>query len=165
MVLALLLRAQRRALPFSSARLRGLVVGTRATGTVPLAVARMRAGEAAAARTCTTRRCATIPSASPSIASGGRGGHRKSYVTVGRVQSPLHHCAFRERGAGGLSGNADVLARFAHLAGRGGLEIEFLGQTSTPTATPGDTLADLLLAAADIPHRAPSLHDLSTPPR
>jgi tRNA-2-methylthio-N6-dimethylallyladenosine synthase len=131
-----------------------LVIGTRATGTLPLAVERLRAGEAAVSGTCDTEvRDDSIRFPFDRIRREGEA-TGKAYVTV--VEGCNHRCTYcvvpRTRGPEVCRPMADVLAEIHALAARGVVEIEFLGQTVNAYRDgEGNTLADLLLAAADHP--------------
>ena len=131
-----------------------LVVGTRATGTVPRTVARLRAGDPAASRTCDTAvRDDSIHFPFDQIRREGEA-TGKAYVTV--VEGCNHRCTYcvvpRTRGPEVCRDLDTVLAEVRALASRGVVEVEFLGQTVNAYRDGrGRTLADLLLAAADVP--------------
>jgi tRNA-2-methylthio-N6-dimethylallyladenosine synthase len=131
-----------------------LVVGTRATATLPIVVERLRAGDAAAAGTCDTElREDSIRFPFDRIRREGEG-TGKAYVTV--VEGCNHRCTYcvvpRTRGPEVCRDLDDVLAEVRALASRGVVEIEFLGQTvNAYRDSRGRVLADLLLAAAELP--------------
>ncbi len=129
-----------------------LVMGTRATGTLPRVLDRLRAGEASG--TCDTEiRDDSIRFPFDRIRREGETSG-KAYVTV--VEGCNHRCTYcvvpRTRGPEICRPMPDVLAEVRSLVGRGVVEIEFLGQTVNAYRDgEGRTLADLLLAAAAVP--------------
>ena len=129
-----------------------LVMGTRATGTLPRVLDQLRAGEASG--TCDTEiRDDSIRFPFDRIRREGETA-AKAYVTV--VEGCNHRCTYcvvpRTRGPEICRPMPDVLAEVRSLAGRGVVEIEFLGQTVNAYRDhEGRTLADLLLAAAAVP--------------
>ena len=129
-----------------------LVLGTRATGTLPRVLAGLRAGTASG--TCDTEvREDSIRFPFDHIRREGEA-TGKAYVTV--VEGCNHRCTYcvvpRTRGPEICRPMEDVLAEVRSLASRGVVEIEFLGQTVNAYRDgEGRTLADLLLAAAAVP--------------
>jgi tRNA-2-methylthio-N6-dimethylallyladenosine synthase len=131
-----------------------LVVGTRATGTLPRVVERLRAGDRSAARTCDTEvreDSLRFPFDQIRREAASTG---KAFVTV--VEGCNHRCTYcvvpRTRGPEACREMEDVLAEVRALAARGVVEIEFLGQTvNAYRDSRGRVLADLLVAAAEVP--------------
>ena len=130
-----------------------LVVGTRATASLPIFVDRLRAGDESARHAADTElRNDSIEFPYEQIrrdpASAG-----KAYVTV--VEGCNHRCAFcvvpTTRGREVCRDMDDVLAEVRALAEAGTREVEFLGQTVNAYRDGrGRTLADLLVAASKI---------------
>jgi tRNA-2-methylthio-N6-dimethylallyladenosine synthase len=131
-----------------------LVVGTRATGSLPVLVQRLREGDRSAARSCDTAvRDDSVRFPFERIRRDGEA-TGKAYVTV--VEGCNHRCTYcvvpRTRGPEVCRDLPDVLEEVRALAGRGILEVEFLGQTvNAYRDRRGYDLADLLLAAAEVP--------------
>ncbi|HEX4825620.1 MAG TPA: tRNA (N6-isopentenyl adenosine(37)-C2)-methylthiotransferase MiaB [Candidatus Polarisedimenticolaceae bacterium] len=125
-----------------------LVVGTRATASLPIFVDRLRAGDESARHSADTElRNDSIDFPYEQIrrspATAG-----KAYVTV--IEGCNHRCAFcvvpTTRGREVCRDLDDVLAEVRSLAGSGTREVEFLGQTVNAYRDGrGRTLADLLL--------------------
>ncbi len=130
-----------------------LVIGTRATGALPVLVNRIRAGDEGARHTADTElRKDSIHFPFDQIRREPAA--RKAYVTV--VEGCNHRCTFcivpTTRGREVSRDMDDVLAEVRHLAAQGVAEVEFLGQTVNAYRDPrGRTLADLLIETARIP--------------
>jgi tRNA-2-methylthio-N6-dimethylallyladenosine synthase len=131
-----------------------LVVGTRATASLPLLVDRLRAGDASA------RRTADVELRDDSIRfpydriRRDEGGAARAYVTV--IEGCNHRCTFcvvpTTRGREVSRDLDDVLDEVRSLAERGFREVEFLGQTvNAYRDRSGRSLGDLLVAAAAVP--------------
>jgi len=129
-----------------------LVLGTRATGTLPRLLPDLRAGTASGA--CDTEvRDDSIRFPFDRIRREGEA-TGKAFVTV--VEGCNHRCTYcvvpRTRGPEICRGMETVLAEVRSLTARGVVEIEFLGQTVNAYRDgEGRTLADLLAAAAAVP--------------
>ncbi len=130
-----------------------LVLGTRATGSLPVIVNRLRAGDLSARHACDVElRDDSIHHPYDRIDRSGRSAG-KAYVTV--IEGCNHRCSFcivpTTRGREVCRDMDDVLAEVRDLAARGTLEVEFLGQTvNAYRDARGRGLGDLLLAAAEI---------------
>lgn len=130
-----------------------LVIGTRATGSLPLLVNRLRAGDASARHTADVeQRDDSIHFPYDQIRREGAGAG-KAYVTV--IEGCNHRCTYcvvpTTRGREICRDRDDVLGEVRHLAAGGFREIEFLGQTvNAYRDASGRTLGDLLLGAADV---------------
>jgi len=129
-----------------------LVVGTRATASIPLAVERARGG-ASEPLVDTEVRDDSIRFPFDRIRREGAG-TRKAYVTV--IEGCNHRCTFcivpTTRGREISREIPEVLDEVSTLAARGFAEVEFLGQTvNAYRDSTGKGLADLLLAAAAVP--------------
>ena len=129
-----------------------LVLGTRATGTLPRLLPDLRAGTASGA--CDTEmREDSIRFPFDRIRREGEA-TGKAFVTV--VEGCNHRCTYcvvpRTRGPEICREMETVLAEVRSLTARGVVEIEFLGQTVNAYRDgEGRTLADLLAAAAAVP--------------
>jgi len=129
-----------------------LVLGTRATGTLPRLLPDLRAGTASGA--CDTEvRDDSIRFPFDRIRREGEA-TGKAFVTV--VEGCNHRCTYcvvpRTRGPEICREMETVLAEVRSLTARGVVEIEFLGQTVNAYRDgEGRTLADLLSAAAAVP--------------
>jgi tRNA-2-methylthio-N6-dimethylallyladenosine synthase len=130
-----------------------LVVGTRATGSLPILVNRLRGGDESA------RHTADVALREDSIhfpydqIRRDEPGAAKAYVTI--IEGCNHRCAFcivpQTRGHEVCRDMDDVIAEVRSLALRGFKEIEFLGQTVNAYRDGrGRTLGDLLLAASAV---------------
>ena len=130
-----------------------IVVGTRATSSLPILVNRLRSGDSSA------RHTADVALREDSIhfpfdqIRREVGGAAKAFVTV--IEGCNHRCAFcivpTTRGREVCRPFDDVLAEVRALAARGFREIEFLGQTVNAYRDPvGRGLGDLLVAAAGV---------------
>ena len=130
-----------------------LVVGTRATASLPVLVDRLRSGDTAA------RHSADVELREDSIRfpfdeiRREEGGAARAYVTV--IEGCNHRCTFcvvpTTRGREVSRDLDDVLAEVRTLAGRGFREVEFLGQTvNAYRDRSGRSLGELLVAAADV---------------
>jgi len=130
-----------------------LVVGTRATGSLPILVDRLRAGDESARHVADTElRDDSIEFPYEHIRREP-GGPTKAYVTI--IEGCNHRCAFcivpTTRGREVCRDMNDVLAEVRALADRGTREVEFLGQTVNAYRDPwGRTLGDLLVASSRI---------------
>lgn len=130
-----------------------LVIGPRATGSLPILVDRIRSGDASArASVDVAYRDDSIRFPFESIRRDDTGSG-KAYVTV--VEGCNHRCTFcivpTTRGREVCRDMDDVLAEVRSLALRGVREIEFLGQTvNAYRDRDGRTLADLLPRTADV---------------
>lgn len=130
-----------------------LVVGPRATGTLPLLVNRLRSGDRSARHACDVEvRDDSIHFPFDQIHREGLGAG-KAFVTV--VEGCNHRCTYcvvpRTRGREVSRDFDDILAEVRLLAGRGVREVEFLGQTVNAYRDGrGRTLGDLLLSAAEV---------------
>jgi len=129
-----------------------LVLGPRATGTLPLALPRARSAGEPLRITDTEVRDDSIRFPFERIRRQGTS-PAKAYTTI--VEGCNHACTFcivpRTRGRESYRDSQDVLAEVRHLAGRGVVEIEFLGQTvNAYRDAAGTTLADLLCSTAEI---------------
>src|SRR5262245_27854169 len=127
-----------------------VVLGPRATGTLPLALLRARAGTQRV--TDTEYRDDSIRFPFDRIRRQGTS-PAKAYTTI--VEGCNHSCTFcivpRTRGREICRDSRQVLDEVRHLARRGVIEIEFLGQTvNAYRDAAGKGLADLLLAAVEI---------------
>jgi tRNA-2-methylthio-N6-dimethylallyladenosine synthase len=130
-----------------------LVIGTRATGSLPILVDRLRAGDEQARHTADTElRDDSIHFPFEEIRREGLSAG-KAYVTV--IEGCNHRCTFcvvpQTRGREISRELEDVLAEVRALAERGVIEIELLGQTVNAYRDPlGRDLADLLDAASRV---------------
>lgn len=130
-----------------------LVVGPRATGSLPAAVARIRAGARGAHHHVDTEyRRDSIEFPYDEIRREGIG-RGKAFVTI--VEGCNHRCTYcivpTTRGREICREMESILAEVRRLVERGVLEVEFLGQTVNAYRDGrGRTLADLLLRAAAI---------------
>ena len=130
-----------------------IVVGTRATGSLPLLVNRLRAGDESARHVADTEfRDDSIHFPYDQIRRD-TGGAAKAYVTV--IEGCNHRCSFcvvpTTRGREICREMDDVLEEVRALARDGFREIEFLGQTVNAYRDAGGRmLGDLLQAAAHI---------------
>jgi tRNA-2-methylthio-N6-dimethylallyladenosine synthase len=138
---------------FSRAPYVDVVVGTRATSSLPLLVNRLRAGDDSARHVADVEvREDSIHFPYDQIRREGAGAGR-AYVTV--IEGCNHRCTFcivpTTRGREVCRDLDDVIAEVRHLAGLGVHEVEFLGQTVNAYRDPaGRTLGDLLRATAAI---------------
>jgi tRNA-2-methylthio-N6-dimethylallyladenosine synthase len=138
---------------FSRAPYVDVVVGTRATSSLPLLVNRLRAGDASARHTADVEvRDDSIHFPYDRIRREGAGAGR-AYVTV--IEGCNHRCTFcivpTTRGREICRDLDDVLAEVRHLAAMGVREVEFLGQTvNAYRDAAGRNLGDLLRAAAAV---------------
>lgn len=129
-----------------------LVIGTRATGTLPVLIHRIRSGDESARRTADTElRNDSVHFPYDQIRREPAAG--KAYVTV--VEGCNHRCSFcivpTTRGREVSRDMDDVLAEVRQLVEQGVAEVEFLGQTVNAYRDPrGRTLADLLVAASRV---------------
>ena len=130
-----------------------LVVGTRATASLPVLVDRLRSGDASA------RHSADVEIREDSIRfpfdaiRREAGETSRAYVTV--IEGCNHRCTFcvvpTTRGREVSRDLDDVLAEVRSLAERGFREVEFLGQTvNAYRDRAGRMLGDLLVAAAEV---------------
>jgi tRNA-2-methylthio-N6-dimethylallyladenosine synthase len=130
-----------------------LVIGTRATGSLPILVERLRAGDEGARHTSDTElRDDSIHFPFEEIRRAGIGAGQ-AYVTV--IEGCNHRCTFcvvpQTRGREISRDLDDVVRETRALAERGVVEIEFLGQTVNAYRDPdGRDLADLLDAASRV---------------
>ena len=130
-----------------------LVIGPRATASLPALLERARSGEPdVALRVDTAYRRDSIDFPFDDIRREGEAGG-KAYVTI--VEGCNHHCTFcivpRTRGQEVCRRMDDILEEVRQLADRGTLEVEFLGQTvNAYRDDAGNGLSELLLAAAGI---------------
>ena len=130
-----------------------VVVGTRATGSLPLLVNRLRSGDASARHVADVEvREDSIHFPYDQIRREGAGAGR-AYVTV--IEGCNHRCSFcivpTTRGREVCRDLDDVIAEVRHLARMGVREVEFLGQTvNAYRDDAGRTLGDLLRAAAEV---------------
>lgn len=138
---------------FSRAPYVDLVVGTRATGSLPLLVDRLRAGDE------TARHAVDIELRNDSIhfpfdqIRREITGAAKAFVTI--IEGCNHRCTFcivpQTRGREVSRAMDDVLAEVRALAASGIREVEFLGQTvNAYRDARGSGLGDLLVAAAAV---------------
>jgi tRNA-2-methylthio-N6-dimethylallyladenosine synthase len=130
-----------------------IVIGTRATSSLPILVDRLRAGDDSARHVADTElREDSIHfpyehiRRDPDV-------HAKAYVTI--IEGCNHRCAFcivpTTRGREVSRDMDDVVAEVRSLATKGIREIEFLGQTVNAFRDArGRMLGDLLLAASDV---------------
>jgi tRNA-2-methylthio-N6-dimethylallyladenosine synthase len=132
-----------------------LVLGPRATGSLPAALARIREAGARSAppEVDLEYRDDSIRFPFDRIRREGAQAS-KAYVTV--VEGCNHRCTFcvvpRTRGPEICREMPELLAEVAALAGQGTREVEFLGQTvNAYRDSSGNMLGDLLRAAAQIP--------------
>ena len=127
------------------------VVGTRATGSLPILVDRLRAGDESA------RHTVDVELRNDSIAfpfdriRREITGAAKAFVTI--IEGCNHRCTFcivpQTRGREVSRDMDDVLGEVRALAGRGFREVEFLGQTVNAYRDDrGRTLGDLLVATS-----------------
>jgi tRNA-2-methylthio-N6-dimethylallyladenosine synthase len=130
-----------------------LVIGPRATGSLPALLQRIQRGDAAARRACDTQyRADSIRFPFDEIRREGL--HtRKAFVTV--IEGCNHRCAFcivpTTRGREICRDMDDIVAEVRSLAARGICEVEFLGQTvNAYRDRSGATLADLLRVTATV---------------
>jgi tRNA-2-methylthio-N6-dimethylallyladenosine synthase len=128
------------------------VIGPRATGSLPAALERLHGGGAAGRVVDTEYRADSIRFPHDEIRREGAGA-RKAFVTV--IEGCNHRCTYcivpRTRGREICRPLAHVLDEVRDLARRGHVEVEFLGQTVNAYRDDGGrTLADLLLAAAEV---------------
>ena len=130
-----------------------LVIGTRATRSLPLLVDRLRAGDE------TARHAVDVAFRNDSIhfpfdqIRREIGGVAKAFVTI--IEGCNHRCTFcivpQTRGREVSRDMDDVLAEVRALAERGFREVEFLGQTVNAYRDPrGRTLGDVLLATSQV---------------
>jgi len=130
-----------------------LVIGTRATASLPVLVDRLRSGDESA------RHAADVELREDSIRfpfdqiRREEGGAARAYVTV--IEGCNHRCTFcvvpTTRGREISRDLDDVLAEVRALAARGFREVEFLGQTvNAYRDRAGRTLGNLLVAAAEV---------------
>jgi tRNA-2-methylthio-N6-dimethylallyladenosine synthase len=138
---------------FSRAPYVDFVVGTRATGSLPLLVDRLRAGDE------TARHAVDVELRDDSIhfpfdrIRREISGAAKAFVTI--IEGCNHRCTFcivpRTRGREVSRDMDDILAETRALASRGFREVEFLGQTvNAYRDTGGRTLGDLLVATSRV---------------
>lgn len=138
---------------FSRAPFVDFVVGTRATGSLPLLVDRLRAGDESARHTVDVElRDDSIYFPYDQIRRE-IGGAAKAFVTI--IEGCNHRCTFcivpQTRGREISRDMDDVLAEVRSLASRGFCEVEFLGQTvNAYRDARGRTLGTLLIAAAHV---------------
>lgn len=138
---------------FSRAPFVDIVVGTRATASLPILVDRIRAGDESARHTADVElRDDSIRFPYDQIRREP-GGIAKAFVTV--IEGCNHRCSFcivpTTRGREVCRDMDDVLAEVRSLAERGFREIEFLGQTvNAYRDARGRMLGDLLVATAAI---------------
>lgn len=130
-----------------------LVVGTRATGSLPVLVNRLRSGDESARHACDIElRDDSIHFPFDQIHRvGGRAG--KAFVTV--IEGCNHRCTYcvvpRTRGREVSRDMGDILDEVRHVAEQGVREVEFLGQTVNAFRDGGGhTLGDLLRAAKKV---------------
>jgi tRNA-2-methylthio-N6-dimethylallyladenosine synthase len=129
------------------------VLGPRATGTLAVTLARLRRGDRSARHTVDTEyRSDSIEFPVDRIRRRGEGTGR-AFITL--IEGCNHRCTYcivpRTRGREVCRDMDGVLDEVRSLAGRGVVEIEFLGQTvNAYRDTAGRTLGDLLLAASRI---------------
>jgi tRNA-2-methylthio-N6-dimethylallyladenosine synthase len=144
---------QESAAIFTRAPYVDLVIGTRATASLPILIERLRAGDESARHVSDTElRDDSIAFPYDQIRRES-GGITKAYVTV--IEGCNHRCTFcivpTTRGREVSRDMDDVLAEVRSLAERGFREIEFLGQTvNAYRDTKGRMLADLLPATAAV---------------
>jgi tRNA-2-methylthio-N6-dimethylallyladenosine synthase len=130
-----------------------VVIGTRATGSLPILVDRLRAGDE------TARHSVDVELRNDSIhfpfdqIRREITGAAKAFVTV--IEGCNHRCTFcivpQTRGREVSRPMDDVLLEVRALADRGICEVEFLGQTvNAYRDTSGNTLGDLLIATSRI---------------
>ena len=130
-----------------------LVIGTRATGSLPGLVDRLRAGDESA------RHAVDVELRDDSISfphdqiRREPGGQAKAFVTV--IEGCNHRCTFcivpQTRGREVSRDMTDVLDEVRALAARGVREVEFLGQTVNAYRDGrGHGLGDLLLATVEV---------------
>jgi tRNA-2-methylthio-N6-dimethylallyladenosine synthase len=137
---------------FARAPFVDLVVGTRATSSLPILVDRLRAGDGSARHTADIAlRDDSIRFAFDRIRR--EEGTARAYVTV--IEGCNHRCTFcvvpSTRGREICRDLDDVLAEVRTLARRGVLEVEFLGQTvNAYRDAAGRGLGELLVAASRI---------------
>jgi tRNA-2-methylthio-N6-dimethylallyladenosine synthase len=130
-----------------------LVIGPRATGSLPSMIASIRAGLPGARRAVDTEyRHDSIAFPFDEIRRVGEC-KAKAFVTV--IEGCNHRCTYcivpTTRGREICRDLDDVLAEVRQLAQRGVVEIEFLGQTvNAYRDTRGRTLADLLRLSAEV---------------
>jgi len=138
---------------FSRAPYVDFVVGTRATGSLPILVDRLRAGDE------TARHAVDIELRNDSIhfpfdqIRREITGAAKAFVTI--IEGCNHRCTFcivpQTRGREISRGMDDVLGEVRALAARGFREVEFLGQTvNAYRDARGNMLGDLLVATAHV---------------
>jgi tRNA-2-methylthio-N6-dimethylallyladenosine synthase len=131
-----------------------VVVGTRATGSLPLLVNRLRSGDESARHACDVAwRDDSIHFPFDQIFRDGIGAG-KAFVTI--IEGCNHRCTYcvvpQTRGREANRPMDEVLREVEHLAGSGVREVEFLGQTVNAYRDPeGRTLGDLVVAAAAVP--------------
>jgi tRNA-2-methylthio-N6-dimethylallyladenosine synthase len=129
------------------------VIGPRAIGSLADVLARIRSGAAGARRSLDTEyRKDSIEHPFDRIRREGESAG-KAFVTV--IEGCNHRCTYcivpTTRGREVCRDMDDLLAEVRHLAGRGILEVEFLGQTvNAYRDARGRTLADLLDATARV---------------
>lgn len=129
-----------------------LVIGTRATGSLPILVERLRSGDASARHTVDVAlREDSIRFAFDRIRR--EEGTARAYVTI--IEGCNHRCTFcvvpSTRGREISRDFDDVLAEVRSLAGRGVVEVEFLGQTvNAYRDRSGRGLGDLLVEASRV---------------
>jgi len=137
---------------FSRAPYVDLVVGTRATASLPILVERLRGGDASARHTADVAlRDDSIRFAFDRIRRDE--GVARAYVTI--IEGCNHRCTFcvvpSTRGREVSRDLDDVLAEVGALAARGIVEVEFLGQTvNAYRDAAGRHLGDLLVAASRV---------------
>jgi tRNA-2-methylthio-N6-dimethylallyladenosine synthase len=138
---------------FSRAPYVDFVLGPRAIGTLPQTLGRLRNGDLRARRTVDTEyRDDSIRFPFDAIRREGSG-VAKAFVTV--IEGCNHRCTYcvvpNTRGKEICRDMDDVLAEVRALAGRGTVEIEFLGQTvNAYRDAAGRMLGDLLVAASRV---------------
>ncbi len=138
---------------FSRAPYVDFVVGTRATGSLPILVARLRAGDETARHAVDLElRDDSIHFPFDQIRREIRGA-AKAFVTI--IEGCNHRCTFcivpQTRGREISRDMTDVLDEVRQLALRGFREVEFLGQTvNAYRDARGNTLGELLVASASV---------------
>jgi tRNA-2-methylthio-N6-dimethylallyladenosine synthase len=138
---------------FSRAPYVDFVIGPRATGTLPILVDRLRAGDESARHTVDVEvRGDSIHFPFDQIRREITGA-AKAFVTI--IEGCNHRCTFcivpRTRGPEISRDMDDVLLEVRALAARGFKEVEFLGQTvNAYRDARGNTLAELLIATSRI---------------
>ena len=130
-----------------------IVIGTRATGSLPMLIHRLRAGDEGARHTVDTEYRADSIHFPFDLIRRPSGGAAKAFVTV--IEGCNHRCTFcivpTTRGREICRDMDDILLEVRNLASSGVREVEFLGQTVNAYRDgSGRTLADLLAASAEI---------------